>query len=111
LHNRSSPTAIHHNKAGWRYGVVASLKDGSRVYGKMHKDSEGTLEFKVPADTDFLWLVVMGAPTEHWPIAGRRGARTENSAEEQWPYQIRLAETKPDDSVIQSIPPQENSAP
>ncbi len=77
----------------------------------MHKDSEGTLDFKVPEDTDFLRLVVMGALTEHWPIAGRRGARTKNSAEEQWPYQIRLAGKKPDDSLIQSIPPQENSAP
>jgi len=77
------------------------------VYGDMHKDSEGTSEFKVPEHTDYLWLVVMGAPTEHWPIAGRRRARTENTAEEQWPYQIQLAGTKLDGSVIQSISPKD----
>jgi hypothetical protein len=59
----------------------------------------------VPEHTAYLWLVVMGAPTEHWPIAGRRRARTENTAEEQWPYQIQLAGTGLDASVIQSMPP------
>ena len=27
----------------------------------------------MPANTKFLWLVVMGAPTEHWIHVGRRG--------------------------------------
>ncbi|MBN2511668.1 MAG: hypothetical protein JXB18_01905 [Sedimentisphaerales bacterium] len=96
--------AVKTDKAGWRYGFVASLKDGSRVYGQTYKDSEGSASFQVPEKTDYLWLVVMGAPTEHWPIAGRRRARTENTAEEQWPYQIQLAGTGLDASVIQSIP-------
>lgn len=100
-------SAVKTDNAGWRYGFVASLKDSSRVYGDMHKDSEGTFEFKVPENTDYLWLVVMGAPTEHWPIAGRRRGRTENTAEEQWPYQIQLAGTKLDTSVIQTIAPEE----
>ena len=49
-------------QAGWRYGFVASLKNDSRVYGDVGKDKEGKLTFKVPADCNHLWLVVMGAP-------------------------------------------------
>ncbi len=88
------------DKAGWRYGLLASLQDGKRIYGEMGKDPEGTLTFIVPDNTDHLWLVVMGAPSEHWPIAMRRRARTEASPEEQWPYQIQLIGTSLDDSVI-----------
>jgi hypothetical protein len=45
-------------------------------------------------------LVVSGAPTEHWPVAMRRSAQANGSSEEQWPYQIKLSGTTPDDSVI-----------
>jgi hypothetical protein len=87
------------DKAGWRYGFVASQKDGKRVYGKVYKDANGTAKFKVPKNTEYLWLVVMGAPTEHWPVAGGR-QRTENIKEEQWPYEIKLSGTSLDSSVI-----------
>jgi hypothetical protein len=88
-------------KAGWRYGFLASLKDGSRVYGDVCKDKEGTATFKVPENTEYLWLVVMGAPTEHRasPMMRRR-ARASGSGVEQWPYQIKLTGTTLDDSVI-----------
>lgn len=92
-------TAVKPDKAGWRYGFLASLKDGKRVYGDVHKDPEGTATFEVPADTEYLWLVVMGAPTEHWPVA----TKTRNSdadEEEQWPYRIALTGTRLDDSVV-----------
>lgn len=59
---------VNTDKAGWRYGFVASLKDGSRVYSTVGKEANGELKFKVPNNTQYLWLVVMGAPTEHWPI-------------------------------------------
>ena len=88
------------DKAGWRYGFVASLKNGDRVYGNMNKDAKGTTTFKVPKNTKYLWLVVSGAPTEHWPIAMRRGAPTGDNLEEQWPYQIKLSGTSLDESVI-----------
>lgn len=87
------------DKAGWRYGFVASLKNGDRVYGKMNKASKGESTFKVPDNTAYLWLVVSGAPTEHWPVIMRRG-NSGNDAEEQWPYQIKLSGTTLDDSVI-----------
>ena len=93
------------DKAGWRYGFLASLKNGKRVYGDVCKDSEGTTNFKVPENTEYLWLVVMGAPTEHWPIVRRRRGRARSgnnssNPEEQWPYQIELTGTTLDDSVI-----------
>jgi hypothetical protein len=65
--------SVHPEWAGWRYGFLASKEDGSRVYGDMFSKSPGTAEFTVPADTKFLWLVVTGAPTEHWIHAGSRG--------------------------------------
>ena len=58
--------------AGWRYGFLASKEDGSRVYGDTFSKSPGTAEFTVPANTKYLWLVVSGAPTEHWIHPNRR---------------------------------------
>jgi hypothetical protein len=63
---------VQPEKAGWRYGFLASLEDGSRVYGDTFSKSPGTAEFTVPSNTKFLWLVVTGAPTEHWTHVNRR---------------------------------------
>ncbi len=92
------------DKAGWRYGFIASKKDGSRVYGAVHKDANSTAKFKVPGDTEHLWLVVMGAPSEHWPVVTNRRRPAEGTvnpviAEEQWPYQVKFKGTSPDESV------------
>ena len=67
--------SVQPEKAGWRYGFVASLEDGSRLYSDMLSNAEGTGKFTVPANTKFLWLVVMGAPTEHWIRQGGRRRR------------------------------------
>jgi hypothetical protein len=64
---------VHPEKAGWRYGFLASREDGSRVYSGTFSKSPGIAEFTVPPNTKFLWLVVMGAPAEHWIHVGRRG--------------------------------------
>lgn len=92
--------------AGWRYGFVASLKNGKRVYSKMYIDANGTAQFTVPKQTEYLWLVVMGAPTEHWAAGARRGqqggqAGAGQSGEEQWPYQFKLEGTSPDNAMFQ----------
>nr|WP_294988845.1 DUF6055 domain-containing protein [uncultured Sediminibacterium sp.] len=93
--------AVKLDKAGWRYGFVAYLKDGKRVYGDVGKEANGVLKFKVPKDTEFLWLTVMGAPTEHWPIPGRqRNQPATPVIEEQWPYQVKLSGTSLIDSII-----------
>lgn len=72
--------------AGWRYGFVAHKKDGSRIYGDIGRDSNGSIKFMVPADTEYLWLVVSGAPTVHHIhlIDG------DEKNDEQWPYKIRV---------------------
>lgn len=94
-------TGFNADKAGWRYGFVAYLKNGKRVYGDVGKEATGTLKFRVPKETEFLWLTVMGAPTEHWPIPGRqRNQPATPVKEEQWPYQIKLTGTSLVDSII-----------
>ena len=83
-------------KGGWRYGFVALLKDGARVYSDMAtakyangSNPVGVLNFAVPANCSKLWLVVSGAPQEHW-----HHAWDDNDAnDEQWPYQVRFANT------------------
>ncbi len=80
---------IETEKAGWRYGFMAYKKNGERVYGNMGSTPEGELSFAVPENTEYLWLVVSGAPTEHW-----------KNKEEQWPYRIKLTGTSPDPSVL-----------
>lgn len=87
----------HTDKAGWRYGFVASLKNGSCVYGDMYKAQNGQNEaetFIVPEETQFLWLVVAATPSEHtdyhrhWSeLANRKGK------EAQWPYEVRMQGT------------------
>ena len=92
-------------KAGWRYGFLAHKDDGSRVYSDIFSKPNDSAEFTVPANTKCLWLVVMGAPTEHWIRGGGRGGRgaaaaPSPNASEQWPYKFNLTGTAPDDSII-----------
>ncbi|MFD0894247.1 hypothetical protein KBB96_09550 [Luteolibacter ambystomatis] len=89
----------HVDKAGWRYGFLAHKEDGTRVYSGIFSKAEGGATFTVPAGTRNLWLVVMGAPTEHWthPRAPRG---KEGVPYEQWPYQFRLTGTAPVDGIV-----------
>ena len=73
--------------AGWRYGFVAVKQGGNKVYGKMNKAVNGvnqSVKFVVPDNTQFVWLVVTGAPDTH--IAYHK--KMEKVAE--WPYKIKL---------------------
>lgn len=90
------------DKAGWRYGFVALQSDGTRVYGDMYADAEGTAEMTIPAETTNLWFVVSGAPTEHFRHAWEMGTDEFGndvhtpatlSNDEQWPYQVRFTGT------------------
>jgi hypothetical protein len=95
--------SVQPEKAGWRHGFVASREDGSRVYGETFRGANRTGQFTVPENTKHLWLVVMGAPTEHWIRQGRRGRRGgggEGPGDEQWPYRFRLEGAAPDASII-----------
>lgn len=88
--------AIHVEKAGWRYGFLAVKEDGSRVYSETFSKAKGKAKFVVPSNTKYLWLVVSGAPTEHWEHLS--DAKDEN--DEQWPYELKLSGTTLDESVI-----------
>jgi hypothetical protein len=88
--------AIQTDKAGWRYGFVASKADGSREYSPISSATEGSATFTVPEGTKYLWMVVSGAPTEHFEHMNDNDATTD----EQWPYQFQLVGTSPDPSVL-----------
>ncbi|RKR05018.1 hypothetical protein C8C83_4347 [Flavobacterium sp. 90] len=80
-------------KAGWRYGFVAQQKNGKRIYSQIFKKNNGKVSFKVPKDTEHLWLVVLGAPTEHWSRPNRWGDNPDKTPDEQWPYEFQLSGT------------------
>lgn len=89
---------INTEKAGWRYGFLAVKEDGSREYGKMNSKNIGTVTFRVPKKTKYLWLVVSGAPTDHWEHLS--DGKVEN--DEQWPYRVKLRGTEFDESVLKN---------
>lgn len=81
--------AINIDKAGWRYGFVAYSANGTRTYGKIESDKEGTASLTIPEDCKKLFFVVMGAPTEHW----RHPWDNKADNDEQWPYQVKFENT------------------
>lgn len=81
--------SINVSKAGWRYAFVALAKDGTRTYGDIQKEAEGTATLTVPANCTNLFFVVEGAPTEHW----QHGWDDNVTNDEQWPYQVRFENT------------------
>ena len=80
-------------QAGWRYGFVALLNDGTRIYSKTgaasYNSPNDTLQFESPAGCKQLWLVVTGAPSMHW----RHAWDDNDSNDEQWPYQVKFSGT------------------
>lgn len=87
---------INADERGWRYGFVAMKTNGERVYGEVGKSENGSLAFTVPENTNYLWLVVMGAPTKHRKHIVDKNTETDN----QWPYQFTLFNTIVDPSVV-----------
>ncbi len=78
--------AINVASAGWRYGYVALLNDGTRVYSDMYSAKTGTAGFTCPGNCSKLWFVVSGAPTSYW----MHGWDEDASNDEQWPYKIKF---------------------
>lgn len=88
--------SLNVNKGGWRYGFVALLKDGTRVYSTVGAPKvvagatqEQTVSFTCPANCSKLWLVVSGAPQEHWKHAWD----DDDTNDEHWPYQVQFVNT------------------
>ena len=87
-------TAYNITKAGWRYGFVAHMKDGTRMYSDIatadYTNPDGVLEFEYPANCANLWLVVSGAPTAYW---NRDMINWLETTAEQWPYKVKFHQT------------------
>jgi hypothetical protein len=76
-------------RAGWRYGYVALLKDGTRAYGAMEKGTNKTVSYNVPANCSKLWFVVTGAPNTYAPHAWDENEKNDD----QWPYKVKFTNT------------------
>ncbi len=91
----SGYNAFRTQKAGWKAGFVALQKDGTRIYGDIatatYDQPEVTFSFDCPADAQYLWLVVSGAPTAYWTRDWL--SWSEESDVEQWPYRVRFYQT------------------
>ena len=87
---------LNAEKGGWRFGFTALLEDGTRVYSDMGtanvengNNPDQSLAFGCPDNCSKLWLVVSGAPQEHWKHAWDDN----NSNDEQWPYKVQFRNT------------------
>lgn len=71
---------------------MAVDSDGGTYYGEMKPDRKGKVSFTAPDEKGIshLWLVVTGAPTEHW----RNIDGEDNPGDAQWPYSIKITQTK-----------------
>ncbi|WP_431294423.1 DUF4859 domain-containing protein [Pedobacter sp. P26] len=75
--------------AGWRYGFVALLNDGSRVYSAKNSNKTGIATFVVPDNCSRLWFVVTGAPSKY----DQHAWDSNNSNDMQWPYKVKFQNT------------------
>ena len=76
-------------KEGWRYGFVALNADGTRVYGDMFSSKDGVASFSVPAGAEYLYFVVLGAPTEY----RQNEWDDDEKDDDQWPYKVKFGNT------------------
>ncbi|WP_297094587.1 DUF4859 domain-containing protein [uncultured Draconibacterium sp.] len=92
--NGTSMTTSNYNpgtltRAGFRYGYVALLESGERVYGEMNRKLSAEIEFTVPEGCERLWLVVLGAPSSY----ESHGWDEKESNDDQWPYSVSFTNT------------------
>ncbi|MBL3657127.1 DUF4859 domain-containing protein [Fulvivirga sediminis] len=76
-------------RAGWRYGFVALLADGTRQYGDMYQGTNNSASFTVPQNCRNLWFVVTGAPNTYAPHPWDEDV----SNDDQWPYKVKFTNT------------------
>ncbi|MCD8044694.1 MAG: DUF4859 domain-containing protein [Tannerellaceae bacterium] len=83
--------------AGWRYGFVALLESGDRVYGDMNRADVNyttyTASFEVPANCRRLWLVISTATTEYIVQPWNEKDSETSNTDPQFPYQIQITNT------------------
>ncbi len=83
-------------QAGWNFGFVALLSDGQRIYSDTKSvqyangaNPESSINFLSPENCTHLWLVVSGAPQQHW----RHAWDDDNTNDEHWPYKVKFENT------------------
>ncbi|SFU76477.1 protein of unknown function [Pustulibacterium marinum] len=91
-------TVADPSRAGWRYGFVALLENGTRVYSDMQtgSTSTSTATFEVPENAADLYLVVTGAPTTY----AEHPWDDEPSNDDQWPYTVSFTNTNVSGYVV-----------
>ncbi|PWK78724.1 uncharacterized protein DUF4859 [Mucilaginibacter oryzae] len=89
LPNASGYNHVDASVAGWRYGYVALLNNGTRVYSPMSKGITGQSAFTVPANCSKIWFVVTGAPSTY----AQHAWDDDNTNDEQWPYKVKFTNT------------------
>ena len=91
---KSGYTAYNVEKAGWKYGFVALLNDGTRIYTPIttstYENPEGVVTFESPGNIKNFWFVVSGSPTSYW---SRDLINWGESTAEQWPYRVKFYQT------------------
>jgi len=77
-----------YTQSGYRFGLVG-IKGGKATYGAMAKGSTGIATFDVADSYDYLYLVVVGAPTtyvhQYW--------NDKEADDLQWPYEVSFEGT------------------
>ncbi|WP_309712452.1 DUF6055 domain-containing protein [Siphonobacter sp. SORGH_AS_0500] len=79
------------NIQGWRYGLVAVNQNGGVTYSTLGKTQQGTVTLTISLNTKELYLVVAGAPQQHfnhpWGLA--------ESDTPKFPYKVSFINTQP----------------
>ena len=88
-HKKRTYNNSSQSRAGWRYGYVALLKSGERVYGEMNSNAIEEVSFKIPDGCTNLWFVVLGAPSTYVTNIWNES----EDSDDQWPYKLSFTNT------------------
>ena len=78
--------------AGWRYGFVSYNSDGTTIYSDVWSAEDTENSFDVPANSQYLWFVVTGAPSKY---IRHPWGNDDSKPLSVWPWKARFSETKP----------------
>lgn len=76
-------------RAAWRYGYVALLKNGQRIYSEMNRKTKAQVNFTIPENCEKLWFVVVGAPNTYEVLPWDE----KEINDDQWPYTVKFSNT------------------
>lgn len=90
--NNTELNVINPNLCDYRVGFMAYKSGGERIYSNPQKGNKLKTSFTVPDNTEFLWLIVLAGPSEHfWNIDYYK-----NSSYGYWPYTFTINGAVPD---------------